>query len=99
MNDLINKIGIDKVLHFSFGGLISSLLTFVVILQEGNTLSYSQTLFMPIIGAIAVFIISIIKEASLDEEFNWKDIIASILGTLTVFIAVSIGVLFNIWSN
>lgn len=97
MNKLIEKIGIDKIAHFSLGGLICSLLTFIVMLQEGGQVGW-WCLSMPTIGTVVVFILSYIKEKIVDDEFSWKDIFASIFGCATVYLSVGIGVLFNMLS-
>ena len=39
MNDFLNKVGMDKILHFSLGGFIAALMTLVVILQDVEYLS------------------------------------------------------------
>lgn len=98
MKKLIEKIGLDKITHFSLGGLICSLLTFIVMLQEGNQVGW-WCLSMPTIGTVIVFILSYIKEKVIDDKFNWKDILASILGCATVYLSVGIGTLFNILSK
>lgn len=94
MNKLIEKIGIDKITHFSLGGLICSLLTFIVMLQEGGEIGW-WCLAMPTIGTVVVFIVSWVKEKVIDEVFTWSDIWAAMLGCLMVYLAVGIGVLFN----
>ena len=96
MKDLINKIGIDKVTHFSMGGLICALFTFIFLLQDFNTLEVWQVLLLPLIGTVVTFVLSIIKEFIIDEVVDWKDIIASMLGCVPVYIAIGIGILFNL---
>lgn len=96
-NELITKIGIDKILHFSIGGFIVALFTIVVTLQEG--IINATTIAFPFIGLIPVAIFSWLKEIIIDDEFSWKDILASILGAVPVFIATALGVLFYTLSN
>ena len=50
-----------------------------------------------IIGAAIaiVFILSFIKEKFLDDEFNWLDILASVLGSIAVHMAFIIGLTIN----
>lgn len=96
MNNLINKIGIDKITHFSMGGLICALFTFVFLLQDFNTLEAWQVLLLPLIGTVVTFVLSIIKEFIIDEVVDWKDIIAGMLGCVPVYIAVGIGILFSL---
>lgn len=96
-NELITKIGVDKILHFSIGGFIVALFTIVATLQEG--VINATTIAFPFIGLIPVAIFSWLKEIIIDDEFSWKDILASILGAVPVFIATALGVLFYTLSN
>lgn len=94
MNKLIEKLGLDKIAHFGVGGLICALITFVVTFQEGGEIGW-WCLAMPTIGTVVVFILSWMKEKVIDDEFNWYDILAAMLGCILIYIAVGIGVLFN----
>lgn len=98
MKKLINKIGLDKIAHFGVGGLICAFITFVIMLQEGLNVSLNN-IVIPTIGSIIVFFISWIKEQFIDNEFNWYDIIAAMLGCIIIYIGIIIGVLFNILSK
>lgn len=94
LDNLIKKVGNDKVLHFLGGGLICSLVSFVVILQESG-LSSLRKIAAVLIGTIVVTMLSVMKELFFDTEASWKDVLVSVLGCIPVFIAVAIGVLFN----
>lgn len=96
-NEMISKIGVDKILHFSIGGFIVALLTIVATLQEGAI--DATTITFPFIGLIPVAMFSWFKEAAIDKEFSWMDILASVLGAVPVFIATALGVLFYTLSN
>lgn len=96
-NELITKIGVDKLLHFSIGGLITALFTIVATLQEGYV--DASIIAFPFIGLIPVAMFSWFKEAVIDSEFSWMDILASVLGAVPVFIATALGVLFYTLSN
>lgn len=96
-NELITKIGVDKLLHFSIGGLITALFTIVATLQEGYV--DTSIIAFPFIGLIPVAMFSWFKEAVIDDEFSWMDILASVLGAVPVFIATALGVLFYTLSN
>lgn len=96
-NELITKIGVDKILHFSIGGFIVALFTIVATLQEG--VIDATTIAFPFIGLIPVAMLSWFKEAVIDDEFSWMDILASVLGAVPVFIATALGVLFYTLSN
>lgn len=99
MNSLIEKIGLDKIAHFSLGGLICALFTFVFLIQDINYLTPIQMILMPTAGSVVTFILSLFKEYLFDSKPNWKDIAAAMIGCGTVYIAVIIGVLFNILST
>lgn len=101
MNELIAKIGLDKLAHLGIGGLVCALFTFVVILQDADTLlggNVWRALLTPFIGTVAVMMFELFKEY-LDSEFNWKDVLWTFIGCLLVFAAVGMGILFYVLSN
>lgn len=67
VNNIIEKFGIDKVLHFFGGAWIVSM--FSPIGWVGI-----------IIGIVAMLALSFVKEIFLDEIFDIKDIFAACLG-------------------
>ena len=69
VNNILDKIGVDKMLHFAFGGWITA------------KFCESGILLLAVIGILLVGIVSILKER-LDEKFDWKDIAAAMLGGL-----------------
>ena len=69
VNRIIDKIGVDKMLHFAFGGWITA------------KFCESGIILAAVIGILFVGIVSIIKER-LDGKFDWKDIAAAMLGGL-----------------
>lgn len=73
LDDIINKVGMDKVLHFAFGGWIISLISILGL----------KTM---IIALIILLIISIIKEYCLDNYPDLYDVLAGILGASISFI-------------
>lgn len=85
---------IDKVAHFSLGGMITACMVLLSILQE--PLSTSGILLCPIIGHVCVFILSLMKEYIVDDTTNWKDIGAAMLGSAIVHVVVGLGVLFGL---
>lgn len=88
MNDLINKIGVDKLLHFSFGGLITACIAnFIFLYCELNIL------LCTLIGIIATMILEFVKEYVIDNIPDWKDILATFLGCLLIVIVNGIGIL------
>lgn len=89
MNELINKIGTDKLLHFFAGAWICAVLSIVTLLQDWE---FTLPMFMlsTTISTLIVFVVSVIKEM-VDSEFNWKDILAAIIGCLTIYAAYGFG--------
>lgn len=94
LDNLINKMGNDKVLHFLGGGFICSFISFVVILQESGLTAFEQV-SMVLIGTVFVLILSVFKELIADEKADWMDVLASISGCVPVFVAVGLGAWFN----
>lgn len=94
LDNLIQKVGNDKVLHFLGGGFICSLISFVVILQESGLTAWEQVSSV-LIGTIFVLILSVLKELIADDESDWYDVLASFLGCIPVFVCVGLGAWFN----
>lgn len=92
MNEFIQKIGVDKVLHFLVGALITSLFTIIIALQEPDITYY--TMGVPVIGGIVTFMAAVFKEI-VDDKFDWKDILATVLGIVPIALATCVGVLFH----
>lgn len=97
LDDLVKKLGNDKVLHFLGGSWICALVTIVTILQEDN-LNSLEKVGSVLIGTVVVIILSVIKELIMDEEADWMDVLAAVTGCVTIFASVGIGVLFNFLS-
>lgn len=93
LDNFLKKIGHDKFDHHVLGALICALISLVCILQDGvvgwTAVSY------PVIGSAVVFFLSVVKEYAFDDEADWGDILAAMLGCLWIFAAVAVGVLFN----
>lgn len=97
LDNLISKMGNDKVLHFLGGCSICSFISFIVILQESGLIPLEKVSSV-LIGTVFVLILSVLKELIADDKADWYDVLASILGCVPVYIAVGIGVWFNIIS-
>lgn len=97
LDNLISKVGNDKVLHFLGGCSICSFISFIVILQESG-LTPLEKVSSVLIGTVFVLILSVLKELIADDKADWMDVISSILGCVPVYIAVGIGAWFNIIS-
>ena len=102
MKGLVEKIGIDKLAHLGIGGLVCACITFVIILQDMDTLlggNMWHILLTPFIGTVVVMFLEFFKEYFFDSEFSWKDVLFTFAGCLLVFVAVAVGLLFNILSK
>lgn len=97
MNKFIEKNGMDKVAHFGVGGLITALFTIVFILQDMGTLVFHpwKMLLYPFIGAAVTAVASVVKEL-FDETPDKKDILAALIGSAIVFVAVFFGIIFYV---
>lgn len=96
IDNFVSKVGNDKMLHFLVGNLITSCITFIVLIQE-NLTSF-ETLLAVIPAAIITAFAAVIKE-KLDDVFNKKDFIATVLGIIPTVICILVGVIFNILSK
>lgn len=92
VDELLAKVGVDKILHHVLGALICALVSFVFILQD--SIFDWTAVAVPTIGAVVVLFLSIIKEY-IDDEPDWMDVVWAMLGCIWVFAAVAIGVWFN----
>lgn len=96
-NELITKIGQDKILHFLVGSLITAFMTLVVGLQEPE-IDWS-TMGAPVIGLVVTAFFGFVKEKIVDTEFDIKDLVATVLGSVPIFLATFLGILFHILSE
>ena len=86
-------IGMDKIAHFGIGGIIGAAIAIVITLARGDYGWVAGA--YPFISHAAVFILSFIKEKFMDDEYNWLDILASVLGSIAVHMAFIIGLTIN----
>ena len=87
------RIGMDKIAHFGIGGIIGAAIAIVITLAIGD---YGWVVGVyPFVSHVVVFILSFIKEKFMDDEFNWFDILASVLGSIAVHIAFILGLTIN----
>ena len=94
LDNLIGKLGNDKTLHFLGGGFICSFISFLLILQESGLTAWEKVSDV-LIGTIFVLILSVLKELIADDESDWYDVLAAVLGCIPVYIAVGLGAWFN----
>lgn len=97
INNIINKIGVDKILHFLTGAVIAFVINVLTVFQEG--VINITSIGLSIIGVVIATIAALLKEYIIDEQANIKDILATILGAIFAFIVCAIGVWFCILSN
>lgn len=72
MNELVKKIGLDKLAHLGIGGLVCAMMTTVLIFQDG--VMEWKSLLYSVPGLLAVFGISVFKEYFIDEKPEWADV-------------------------
>ena len=87
------RIGMDKIAHFGIGGIIGATIAIVITLVRGDYGWVAGA--YPFISHAVVFILSFIKEKFMDDEYNWLDILASVLGSIAVHMAFIIGLTIN----
>jgi hypothetical protein len=75
----LGKIGKDKYQHFSLGAIIA-----VVALCLSAGLPFPAANFLSILAVLSV---ELFKEFVLDSRADWKDIVATLLGGLCVWVA------------
>lgn len=87
------RIGMDKIAHFGIGGIIGAAIAIIVTLAIGD---YGWVVgAYPFVSHAIVFILSFVKEKIMDDEYNWLDILASVLGSISVHLAFIIGLTIN----
>ena len=72
--ELLNKIGIDKVLHF---------LVFAWIVAIGLAYSFTTGIYC----FLGMVVLSLVKELVIDKKIDWVDLIAGIVGGMVTFLA------------
>ena len=89
INDIINKFGTDKVLHFLSGAVIAFIvyITFILMYRIVDF----KALLICLGGLFASAIIGFWKEL-FDFSIDWSDIKATALGGLVPFVFVLLGI-------
>lgn len=75
---VLGKIGKDKYQHFSLGAIIAAV---VLCLSAG--LPFPAANFVSIVAVLAV---ELFKEFVLDGRADWRDVVATLLGGLCVWV-------------
>lgn len=81
IDNLINKIGNDKLLHFLVGFCISAVVLLLYFLICPETIGTYEQVYAYIVSFIIVGFISVVKEF-FDNTFNNKDIFAAEIGAV-----------------
>ena len=81
INNLINKVGNDKLLHFLVGFCISAVVLLLYFLLCPETIGTYEQVYAYIVSFIIVGFISVVKEF-FDDAFDNKDIFASEIGAV-----------------
>ena len=81
VDDLIKKIGNDKLLHFLVGFCISAVVLLVYFLIRPETIGTYEQTYAYILSFIIVGFISVVKEF-FDNVFDNKDIFAAEIGAV-----------------
>lgn len=97
MDEILNKIGTDKVLHFLVGAVIAFSVSNMMMLQEGTV--GTDNLWVAIGGIVVAMIFEFFKEFIIDSKPDWKDILATFLGGAFVFVVNAFGILLNVLSE
>lgn len=101
MQRIIERIGMDKIVHFGIGGLITALFTLALIAQDLDVLVLQpwRVVLYPIVGTVVTAFVSAAKEVFFDNARDWKDLYAALFGSATVFVSAVIGLLLFLGSN
>lgn len=83
LNELISKVGYDKVAHFAMAG-------WAVSAASAYGFKWMAIVFT------CVMILSLIKELFLDDSFDWGDIAAAFLG---MFVAMVLYIPYDIMTD
>ena len=95
-NFLKSLLAIDKLAHFGWGAMICAAVVLVCLLQEvSGPLSWSAV-WVCLIGTIVAVVLEICNDFIVDMKWDWADVVATVLGTLVIWVATAIGIWFNI---
>jgi hypothetical protein len=102
MKEIIKRFaGVDKAAHFGIGGLITAIFTIVFIMQDMGSLIFTpwRMLLYPFIGTAVTAIVSVAKEMLWDEQPDWYDLYAALIGSATIFVATFFGIVFFVGTS
>lgn len=100
MEELINKIGLDKIAHFGIGGVLFAAFNVMFLLANVSfpimALTFGSVLAMPLAGYVIVAFAEFIKEVFIDAKIDWKDVLATFAGCFAIHLCAIIGYLFSL---
>lgn len=86
MKKLVEKVGADNVLHFLGGGWLT-LLIGLVIYWLFNVDNFSMNVSL-ILGGFITMALEYFKEWKLDDNFDWHDVLATLVGVVISIVIV-----------
>lgn len=94
INKVVNKLGIDKVLHFLCGAVIAFVFNIIIIVQEA-AMTTTKYFITTIIGVIAAIVIGLVKEF-IDTKFDIKDFLVTAFGGVFAYMIFVLAILIQI---
>ena len=94
INKVVNKLGIDKVLHFLCGAVIAFAFNIIIIVQEA-AMTTAKYFITTIIGVIAAIVIGLVKEF-IDTKFDIKDFLVTAFGGVFTYMIFVLAILIQI---
>lgn len=93
MEELIKKIGLDKLAHLGWGGWIAAMITLVLLLQDMPGVSW-HTLLWTVAGVVVATVMGLVKEIA-DSKLDLRDLAWTVGGSISIFIVAFVGILLN----
>ena len=94
INKVVNKLGIDKVLHFLCGAVIAFVFNIIIIVQEA-AMTTAKYFITTIIGVIATIVIGLVKEF-INTKFDIKDFLVTAFGGVFAYMIFVLAILIQI---
>lgn len=94
INKVVNKLGIDKVLHFLCGAVIAFVFNIIIIVQKA-AMTTAEYFITTIIGVIAAIVIGLVKEF-IDTKFDIKDFLVTAFGGVFAYMIFVLAILIQI---
>lgn len=95
INKVVNKLGIDKVLHFLCGAVIAFVFNIIIIIVQEAAMTTAKYFITTIIGVIAAIVIGLVKEF-IDTKFDIKDFLVTAFGGVFTYMIFVLAILIQI---